>query len=111
MIEYQRNPFRGMPDKTEEEKAWDILYERYQSQQDHDISDKNYVFLIPTMDDAIKYVRYHNEFRTMIKSIQATTCTIYDKLLNARIVTLIFENKVNGLASKITQGEIYEKTK
>lgn len=46
-MEYKRNDFRGT--NTLEEKAWDILYERYASQFDHsDIE----VYRLPTASDA-----------------------------------------------------------
>ena len=98
MFKYARNPFHGMPDMAEEALAWDILYERYCSQNNLELSDNQFIYHIPTSEEATKYAALKRELKRSIEEIQVTTrYSALDKICMIRSLSLVFEENIKKI--------------
>lgn len=80
MVSYVRNPFHAYQ-KEEESYIWDILYERYSSQFDHNtVRKSNLPYRIPTESDVHEYLDCKREMELKIKDIVKLNCGLVLKI-------------------------------
>ena len=68
-ILYIRNPFRDTGDVSAEH-AWDILYERYQSQYDNKKEEGHAIYELPSIQDVYRYVKMKEELDKKTKQLE-----------------------------------------
>lgn len=97
-ILYMRNPFRDTSN-TAAERAWDILYERYQSQYDNEKGDYA-MYDLPSLEDVFSYVRLKEQFDKNVEHIKALLIPIDVKLKLHQMQKQRFDDAIEKLSLK-----------
>lgn len=94
---YIRNPFRGTGNVSAE-RAWDILYERYQSQYDNKKKEVHAIYGLPSIQDGYRYVKMKEDFDKKTKQLENLLLPIDIKIQLHQIYRDEFYKEINKLS-------------
>ena len=94
---YIRNPFRDTGNVSAE-RAWDILYERYQSQYDNKKKEVNAIYGLPSIQDGYRYVKMKEDFDKKTKQLENLLLPIDIKIQLHQIYRDEFYKEINKLS-------------
>lgn len=96
-IMYIRNPFRDTGNVSAE-RAWDILYERYQSQYDNKKKEVHPIYGLPSIQDSYQYVKMKEELDKKTKQLENLLLPIDIKIQLHQIYRDEFYKEINKLS-------------
>lgn len=96
-IMYIRNPFRDTGNVSAE-RAWDILYERYQSQYDNKKKEVHPIYGLPSIQDGYRYVKMKEDFDKKTKQLENLLLPIDIKIQLHQIYRDEFYKEINKLS-------------
>ena len=94
---YIRNPFRDTGNVSAE-RAWDILYERYQSQYDNKKKEVHAIYGLPSIQDGYLYVKMKEDFDKKTKQLENLLLPIDIKIQLHQIYRDEFYKEINKLS-------------
>lgn len=94
---YIRNPFRDTGNVSAE-RAWDILYERYQSQYDNKKKEVHPIYGLPSIQDGYRYVKMKEELDKKTKQLENLLLPIDIKIQLHQIYRDEFYKEINKLS-------------
>ena len=94
---YIRNPFRDTGNVSAE-RAWDILYERYQSQYDNKKKGVHAIYGLPSIQDGYQYVKMKEDFDKKTKQLENLLLPIDIKIQLHQIYRDEFYKEINKLS-------------
>ena len=94
---YIRNPFRDTGNVSAE-RAWDILYERYQSQYDNKKKEVHAIYGLPSIQDGYRYVKMKEDFDKKTKQLENLLLPIDIKIQLHQIYRDEFYKEINKLS-------------
>ena len=94
---YIRNPFRDTGNVAAE-RAWDILYERYQSQYDNKKKEVHAIYGLPSIQDGYRYVKMKEDFDKKTKQLENLLLPIDIKIQLHQIYRDEFYKEINKLS-------------
>lgn len=94
---YIRNPFRDTGNVSAE-RAWDILYERYQSQYDNKKEEVHAIYGLPSIQDGYRYVKMKEDFDKKTKQLENLLLPIDIKIQLHQIYRDEFYKEINKLS-------------
>ena len=94
---YIRNPFRDTGNVSAE-RAWDILYERYQSQYDNKKKEVHAIYGLPSIQDGYRYVKMKEDFDKKTKELENLILPIDIKIQLHQIYRDEFYKEINKLS-------------
>ena len=94
---YIRNPFRDTGNVSAE-RAWDILYERYQSQYDNKKEEVHAIYGLPSIQDVYRYVKMKEELDKKTKQLENLLLPIDIKIQLHQIYRDEFYKEINKLS-------------
>ena len=94
---YIRNPFRDTGNVSAE-RAWDILYERYQSQYDNKKKEVHAIYGLPSIQDGYRYVKMKEELDKRTKQLENLLLPIDIKIQLHQIYRDEFYKEINKLS-------------
>lgn len=94
---YIRNPFRDTGNVSAE-RAWDILYERYQSQYDNKKKEVHAIYGLPSIQDGDQYVKMKEDFDKKTKQLENLLLPIDIKIQLHQIYRDEFYKEINKLS-------------
>lgn len=94
---YIRNPFRDTGN-VPAERAWDILYERYQSQYDNKKKEVHAIYGLPSIQDGYRYVKMKEDFDKKTKQLENLLLPIDIKIQLHQIYRDEFYKEINKLS-------------
>ena len=94
---YIRNPFRDTGNVSAE-RAWDILYERYQSQYDNKKKEVHAIYGLPSIQDGCRYVKMKEDFDKKTKQLENLLLPIDIKIQLHQIYRDEFYKEINKLS-------------
>lgn len=94
---YIRNPFRDTGNVSAE-RAWDILYERYQSQYDNKKKEVHAIYGLPSIQDGYRYVKMKEELDKKTKQLENLLLPIDIKIQLHQIYRDEFYKEINKLS-------------
>ena len=94
---YIRNPFRDTGNVSAE-RAWDILYERYQSQYDNKKKEVYAIYGLPSIQDSYQYVKMKEELDKKTKQLENLLLPIDIKIQLHQIYRDEFYKEINKLS-------------
>ena len=94
---YIRNPFRNTGNVSAE-RAWDILYERYQSQYDNKKKEVHAIYGLPSIQDGYRYVKMKEELDKKTKQLENLLLPIDIKIQLHQIYRDEFYKEINKLS-------------
>lgn len=94
---YIRNPFRDTGNVSAE-RAWDILYERYQSQYDNKKKEVHAIYGLPSIQDGYRYVKVKEELDKKTKQLENLLLPIDIKIQLHQIYRDEFYKEINKLS-------------
>ena len=94
---YIRNPFRDTGNVSAE-RAWDILYERYQSQYDNKKKEVHALYGLPSIQDGYRYVKMKEDFDKKTKQLENLLLPIDIKIQLHQIYRDEFYKEINKLS-------------
>lgn len=98
MNRYARNPFNQTIGMKNESIAWDILYERYSEQFDHNTVSEEYLpYGIPSPEDAISYVRIKHDEQMERKRIMNSKLSPIEKINLCRDRDYVYQEKIRNI--------------
>ena len=94
---YIRNPFRDTGNVSAE-RAWDILYERYQSQYDNKKKEVHAIYGLPSIQDGYRYVKMKEDFDKKTKQLENLLLPLDIKIQLHQIYRDEFYKEINKLS-------------
>ena len=94
---YIRNPFRDTGNVSAE-RAWDILYERYQSQYDNKKKEVHAIYGLPSIQDGYRYVKMKEDFDKKTKQLENLLLPIDIKIQLHQIYRDKFYKEINKIS-------------
>ena len=94
---YIRNPFRDTGNVSAE-RAWDLLYERYQSQYDNKKKEVHAIYGLPSIQDGYRYVKMKEDFDKKTKQLENLLLPIDIKIQLHQIYRDEFYKEINKLS-------------
>ena len=94
---YIRNPFRDTGNVSAE-RAWDILYERYQSQYDNKKKEVHAIYGLPSIQDGYRYVKMKEDFDKKTRQLENLLLPIDIKIQLHQIYRDEFYKEINKLS-------------
>lgn len=101
MMKYARNPFNNSIGMKKESNAWDILYERYSEQFDHNAVSEEYLpYGIPSPEDAILYVNIKRYEQIERMNIMGSSLSYMEKIVICRDKDFFYNEKIRQIGLK-----------